>query len=64
MEWEEHGEGRGTAQGQELLGTMSWLLWTLEPRSRAFLDTQGRGLAVWRTWRSVKGPVVGFVLRR
>lgn len=34
-EMDGHEEGRGTAQGGELLGTMSWSLWTPELPSRA-----------------------------
>lgn len=44
VEWGEHGEGRGTTQGQELLATASWSLWTLEPASRAFIEhVEGTG---------------------
>lgn len=50
----EPGEERGIAQGWELLGTMSWSLWTLEPPSRAFRDTCGRELDAGKTWRLSK----------
>lgn len=51
----EHGEGRGVAQGWELLESMSWSLGHLCGPSKAFIDTCRGELAAGRTWRLSKG---------